>query len=72
MQPSRVTGIIDEDLVFIDFGKYQGRRVSEVAQLDPDFYENLASQTEVGSFAIKRHKDKTFRLYVNPLVDMSH
>jgi broad specificity phosphatase PhoE len=67
MQPSRVTGVIDEDLVFIDFGKHEGRRVSEIAEIDQEFYESLAKQTETGMLAIRRHKDKKFRLYLNLL-----
>ncbi len=67
---SPVTGIIDENLVIIDFGKYEGKSVQEVAELDPLFYEKLATEKENGSFAIRRHRDKTFRLYINPLTQM--
>jgi len=67
---SPVTGIIDENLVIIDFGKYEGKSVQEVAELDPIFYEKLASEKENGAFAIRRHRDKTFRLYINPLTQM--
>jgi hypothetical protein len=69
---SPVTGIIDESLVFIDFGKYEGKSVQDVARLDPVFYEKLIAERESGVFAIRRHKDKTFRLYVNPLSKMDH
>lgn len=62
---SPVTGIIEENLVIIDFGKYEGRTVSEIADVDPDFYKLLSDQKD--NFAIRRHRDKTFRLYVNPL-----
>jgi broad specificity phosphatase PhoE len=71
-QGSPVTGIIDEKQVFIDFGKYEGRTVSEIAELDREFYNKLASEKDNGIFAIRRHKDKTFRLYVNPLTQMDH
>lgn len=64
---SPVTGIIDENQVIIDFGKYEGKSVSEVAELDREFYDRLASEKESGVFAIRRHRDKTFRLYINPL-----
>lgn len=67
---SPVTGVIDEDQVIIDFGKYEGKSVQEIHELDPLFYERLASQKENGVFAIRRHRDKTFRLYVNPLSNM--
>jgi hypothetical protein len=69
---SPVTGVIDESLVIIDFGKYEGKSVQEVAELDPLFYEKLANEKENGNFAIRRHRDKTFRLYVNPLSHMDH
>ena len=69
---SPVTGVIEESLVIIDFGKYEGKSVQEIAELDPAFYERLASEKENGVFAIRRHKDKTFRLYINPLSGMDH
>jgi len=69
---SPVTGVIDEGLVVIDFGKHEGRTVEQIADLDPPFYERLASEKESGVFAIRRHKDKTFRLYINPLSDIDH
>ncbi|MBY0470640.1 hypothetical protein K2X30_05680 [bacterium] len=69
---SPVTGVIDEDLVIIDFGKYEGKNVKEVAELDPTFYERLANEKENGVFAIRRHRDKTFRLYVNPLSNIDN
>ena len=67
VQTSPVTGIIDEELVIIDFGKHEGKSVRDVSQLDPDFYDKLALEREKGIFAIRRHKDKSFRLYINPL-----
>ncbi len=69
---SPVTGIIDEGQVIIDFGKYVGKSVQEVSEIDPVFYEKLAHQKENGIFAIRRHKDKTFRLYLNPLSKIDH
>lgn len=69
---SPVTGIIDESQVIIDFGKYEGKSVEEIAELDPLFYDRLAAEKENGVFAIRRHKDKTFRLYINPLSNMDH
>lgn len=67
---SPVTGIIDESQVVIDFGKYEGKTVYEVSLLDPPFYEKLATEKENGIFAIRRNRDKTFRLYINPLSSM--
>lgn len=69
---SPVTGIIDEQLVIVDFGKYEGKTVQEIAELDPLFYDKLASEKENGVFAIRRQRDKTFRLYVNPLSNMDN
>ena len=67
---SPITGIIDESNVIVDFGKYEGRSVKELAVLDPDFYEALAGEKGEGIYAIRRHRDKTFRLYLNPLAQM--
>jgi hypothetical protein len=67
---SPITGIIDERNVVIDFGKYEGKTVFEMSEMDPDFYQKLASEKENGVFAIRRHRDKTFRLYINPLTQM--
>lgn len=69
---SPITGVIDENLVIIDFGKYEGKSVLEVAEADPDFYHRLASEKESGVFAIRRHRDKTFRLYINPLSNIDN
>jgi broad specificity phosphatase PhoE len=69
---SPVTGIIEESEVIIDFGKYEGKSVEEIAELDPNFYDRLATEKESGVFAIRRHKDKTFRLYINPLSNIDH
>jgi hypothetical protein len=71
-QGSPVTGIIDEKQVVLDFGKYEGRTIAEIAELDREFYNKLAAEKENGVFAIRRHKDKTFRLYINPLTQMDH
>ncbi len=70
--PSPVTGVIDEQLVIIDFGKYEGKSVQQVAEVDREFYDRLAREKENGVFAIRRHRDKTFRLYINPLSNIDH
>ncbi len=69
---SPVTGVIDESLVILDFGKYEGKSVQEVAEIDKVFYDKLISEKENGAFAIRRHRDKTFRLYVNPLAQIEN
>src|SRR5947207_2615318 len=53
---SPVTGIIEEDQVIIDFGKYEGKSVHEIADLDPSFYERLAKEKESGVFAMGLHR----------------
>lgn len=67
---SPITGVIDEELVIIDFGKYEGKTIKDVQDLDPEFYMKLSVEKEKGIFAIRRHRDKTFRLYINPLSSM--
>jgi hypothetical protein len=67
---SPVTGIIDEANVIIDFGKHEGKSVKEVSGVDPDFYSSLVDEKGEGVYAIRRHRDKTFRLYLNPLAQM--
>ncbi len=67
---SPITGIIDEANVIIDFGKHEGKTVREVSEADPEFYTSLADDKGEGVYAIRRHRDKTFRLYLNPLAQM--
>ncbi len=69
-QMSPITGIIDESQVIIDFGKHEGITVQELQVVDPAFYSTLAGDKGEGVFAIRRHRDKTFRLYLNPLAQM--
>jgi hypothetical protein len=64
---SPITGVIDEAQVIIDFGKWVGKTVRDLSELDPDLYGRLVAEREKGIFAIRRHRDKSFRLYVNPL-----
>ncbi len=62
---SPLTGIIEEDKVVIDFGEFEGKSVLEIADTRPDYYEFLMSQKECGNFAIRRTKDKIYRLYIH-------
>ena len=64
-QVSPVTGIIEEDKVYIDFGEHEGKSILEVADTLPDFYEFLIERKDSGHCAIKRTKDKSFRLHVS-------
>lgn len=67
---SPITGVIDEAIVIVEFGKYEGRTVRDVSEIDPQFYQVLAGERERGVYAIRRHRDKTFRLYINPLAQI--
>ena len=62
--PSPLTGVIAEEQVVIDFGDYEGKSVMEIAEKEPEFYLYLIQQKEIGNFAIRRTKDKIYRLYV--------
>lgn len=62
---SPLTGILSEDSVVIDFGEHEGKSVLEVADTAPTFYSYLVEQRELGNFAIRRSKDKIYRLYVH-------
>jgi hypothetical protein len=67
---SPITGVIDEANVIVDFGKYEGRTVRELAYLDPALYGALANEKNEGMISIRRHRDKSFRLYLNPLAQL--
>lgn len=62
---SPLTGIIQEDKVVIDFGEHEGKSVLEVADTKPDYYSFLIEEKQKGNFAIRRSKDKIFRLYIH-------
>lgn len=66
---SPITGIIEEDKVFIDFGEHEGKSVLEVADTMPDFYEFLIETKDSGRCMIRRSKDKLYRLYVTPTLN---
>lgn len=66
--PSPLTGVIEESNVIIDFGQYAGHPVSEIKDKDPDLYRQLVQEKENDNIAIRRNRDKTFRLYMNPLL----
>ncbi len=64
---SPLTGIIEEDKVYIDFGEHEGKSVLEIADTNPDFYHFLIETKEGGRCTIRRSKDKCYRLYVSQL-----
>ncbi len=61
---SPITGIIEEEKVFIDFGEHEGKSLLEVQDLFPDYYEFLVERKNQGHCVMKRAKDKSFLLYV--------
>lgn len=65
---SPLTGVIEESEVIVDFGLYSGQSVQDVKNTDPDLYQQLVHEKENDNIAIRRNKDKTFRLYMNPLL----
>jgi hypothetical protein len=62
---SELTGVLAQETVVIDFGEHEGKSILEVADNHPDYYDFLIEQKEQGNFAIKRTKDKVYRLYVH-------
>lgn len=68
---SPLTGVIQERDVIIDFGQFEGQSVGEIRELDPEFYQQLIQAKQADTLAIRRNRDKTFRLYMNPLARMS-
>ncbi len=64
---SPLTGVIEETDVIIDFGQYEGHSVEEIRKIDPTFIDQLVKEKESQNLAIRRHRDKNFRLYMNPL-----
>ena len=65
---SPLTGVIEEKDVVVDFGEYEGRSVLDIHVQDPDFYQLLIQEKEKDNIAIRRNRDKIFRLYMNPLL----
>lgn len=61
---SPLTGILEEDLVVVDFGEHEGKSILEVADTFPDFYDYLVEKKGEGRCTIRRSKDKVFRLYI--------
>ncbi|MEK6623493.1 MAG: hypothetical protein AABY86_00905 [Bdellovibrionota bacterium] len=68
-ETSPLTGILEEDKVYIDFGEHEGKSVLEVADTCPEFYSFLIERKESGFCTIRRTKDKSFRLYVSRILN---
>jgi hypothetical protein len=62
---SPLTGILEEDQVFIDFGEHEGKSILEVSDTHPEYYDFLIEKKNDGHCAIRRSRDKIFRLYVS-------
>lgn len=67
VQNSPITGVIQEADVILDFGKYEGCTIKEIQDKDPEYYQEMITQKDNGHYSIRRNKDKTFRLYLNPI-----
>ena len=61
---SPLTGIIEEDKVFLDFGEHEGKSVLELSDTNPDYYQFLIEKKDSGKCTIRRFKDKSFRLHL--------
>lgn len=68
---SPLTGAIDETHVIIEFGEHEGKTVSEIKDEDPDHYHQLVVEKKNQAIAIRKDRDKKFRLYLNPLMARS-
>ena len=61
---SPITGILEEDQVFIDFGDHEGKSILEISDTNPEYYDFLIEKKNDGNCTIRRSRDKIFRLYV--------
>ena len=64
-ETSPLTGIIQEEQVFVDFGEHEGKSILEIADTLPEYYEYLIQKKNLGICTIKRSKDKSFRLHMS-------
>lgn len=63
-EKSPLTGILEEDQVFLDFGEHEGKSILEIADTEPEYYQFLLKKKSIGNCLIRRSRDKIFRLYV--------
>ena len=64
-ESSRLTGIIQEEQVVVDFGEHEGKSILEVADTLPEYYEYLIEKKKQGVCTIRRGRDKSFRLHMS-------
>ncbi len=62
---SPLTGILEEDKVFVDFGEHEGKSILEIADRFPEIYASWVQEKESGNFSIRRNKEKIFKLYIS-------
>lgn len=66
---SPLTGIFEEDKVYIDFGEHEGKSILEISDTFPDFYCELIEKKELGHCVIRRSKDKSYRLNISNMLN---
>ena len=64
-ESSPLTGIIQEDRVFVDFGEHEGKSVLEIADTLPEYYQYLIEKKNQGVCTIRRGQYKSFRLHLS-------
>jgi hypothetical protein len=67
IETSPLTGILLEDQVFLDFGVHEGKSILEIGDVYPEYYNYLMEEKDGGNFAIRRCKEKIYRLYVHEI-----
>ena len=53
VQVSPLTGILEEDQVVIDFGEHEGKRVLEIADTRPEYYDFLIERKNILNWVLK-------------------
>lgn len=61
-EKSPVTGVLEEDQVFIEEGEHGGKSILEIADTEPGFYEYLIQQRQSGQSFLRRQTNVTFYL----------
>lgn len=62
---SPLTGILEEDKVYLDFGEHEGKSILEIADISPEFYHFLVEKKNQGHCVIRRDRDKRFHLHMD-------
>ena len=64
-ETSPLTGIIEEDKVFVDFGEHEGKSVLEIADTLPEYYQYLVGKKNQGICTVRRGKHQSYRLHIS-------